>query len=410
VYYYIDFNATDDFTSPELLKWALDTNASWLNLDTITGELSGTPSKVDLGTFWVNLSVVDEEEERAYYYFIVNVSKSPNQVPKLFNFLMLPREGDTKTDFTFSVHYSDEDSEPPAMIQVVIDGVGFDMELQTAENAYNGKYKTITKLTEGSHTYHFMASDGIDTISSQTFLTFDVEKAGTEEPSDYSMLWVILLVFIIVIIVVIISLFLKLKRKKEQEPEEEIVPPIPTTKQPEKYPETLEQQLLIPAPSPSTGITEEAKSQITTPTPSQTVPSLPPTTLKADIEPLVEIPDDGEDEETLETSEPIPLTQPQEQELESIVNDMELPPDDSEPPEISESERSGPLFTEPIPATDEIETLDQDLETKLEDTSDISVEDNEKSANKDLMKTHDQEPQTEKDQSQPQVPAKKEED
>jgi hypothetical protein len=89
---------------------------------------------------------------------------------------------------------------------------------------------------------------------------------------------------------------------------------------------------------------------------------------------------------------------------------MELPPDDSEPPEISESERSGPLFTEPIPATDEIETLDQDLETKLEDTSDISVEDNEKSANKDLMKTHDQEPQTEKDQSQPQVPAKKEED
>ncbi len=55
--YSVDYEAAD--SEDDVLTWYLDTNASWLNIDEATGELSGTPLGTDVGSYWVNVSVDD---------------------------------------------------------------------------------------------------------------------------------------------------------------------------------------------------------------------------------------------------------------------------------------------------------------------------------------------------------------
>ncbi len=57
VYYSNDYNSTDD--GQGWVMWSLSTNASWLELDPITGLLNGTPLNDDVGSYWVNVTVND---------------------------------------------------------------------------------------------------------------------------------------------------------------------------------------------------------------------------------------------------------------------------------------------------------------------------------------------------------------
>jgi hypothetical protein len=56
-YYYIDFEFTD--LDLDLVIWDLNSNASWLTLDPLSGELDGTPENVDVGSYWVNITIDD---------------------------------------------------------------------------------------------------------------------------------------------------------------------------------------------------------------------------------------------------------------------------------------------------------------------------------------------------------------
>ena len=47
---------------------------------------------------------------------------------KLSNPNMTPLDGDTETEFTFSVHYYNANNETPIFIQVVIDNIVYDLE------------------------------------------------------------------------------------------------------------------------------------------------------------------------------------------------------------------------------------------------------------------------------------------
>ncbi|UCE36374.1 MAG: DNRLRE domain-containing protein [Thermoplasmata archaeon] len=60
--------------------WVLDTNASWLTLDKNSGYLNGTPDNGDVGWFWVNVSVSDNDGGLDWSYFILTVANSPPQI------------------------------------------------------------------------------------------------------------------------------------------------------------------------------------------------------------------------------------------------------------------------------------------------------------------------------------------
>lgn len=55
--YRVDYNSTDD--GQGTITWSLNTNSSWLFLNSTSGVVHGTPSNNDTGTSWVNVSVTD---------------------------------------------------------------------------------------------------------------------------------------------------------------------------------------------------------------------------------------------------------------------------------------------------------------------------------------------------------------
>ncbi len=56
--YLVNYSASDRDTPQNKLTWSMETNASWLNFS-VSHKLYGTPSSLDLGTYWVNISVFD---------------------------------------------------------------------------------------------------------------------------------------------------------------------------------------------------------------------------------------------------------------------------------------------------------------------------------------------------------------
>ena len=233
--YYVDYNATDDNTSIELLVWSLDTNATWLSIDATTGILSGTPSEADVGWYWVNVSVNDGEGGWCYQEFTLVVIKDtiePPLPPSLSSPKMMPKNGDTDTVFIFSVDYNHPDDEPPDTIQVVIDSDAFDLTYM------NGYYEFSTKLSEGNHTYYFTTTLNKFIIITDELETGYIEKAeiidpdgenGDDDGNDSNMMLYAGLVVIIIIIIILVLIFLLVLRKEsKEEPIEETSQQVPS--------------------------------------------------------------------------------------------------------------------------------------------------------------------------------------
>ncbi len=58
VLYSVDYEATDNDLD-DILSWDLETNASWLSIESSSGILSGTPGSNGIGSYWVEVSVSD---------------------------------------------------------------------------------------------------------------------------------------------------------------------------------------------------------------------------------------------------------------------------------------------------------------------------------------------------------------
>ena len=75
--YSIQFNVEDIDPSPTIFTWFMQTNTSnWLSNGPSTGLLFGEPSESDIGTYWVNVSVTDNEGGWDCYNFTLEVLKS----------------------------------------------------------------------------------------------------------------------------------------------------------------------------------------------------------------------------------------------------------------------------------------------------------------------------------------------
>jgi hypothetical protein len=83
------YTATDPENDP--LTWSLVSDASWLSIDPDTGELFGTPQLEDVGTYWVNVTVTDNQSAFDFHYFILTVDMV---IPLSFgwNLVSLPLE------------------------------------------------------------------------------------------------------------------------------------------------------------------------------------------------------------------------------------------------------------------------------------------------------------------------------
>jgi predicted transcriptional regulator len=161
----------------------------------------------------VNITVKDLDLALDYHNFTIIVHKKPkiieiNNVPKLLNFKISPDNGDTETEFTFTVKYFDLDNEPPENIQVIIDGIVHDMILIPGESPFNGKYEFKKKLSEGEHSYYFTASDGIDINTSGTFNSPDIYPLKKISRTESNNSIITLTISFIIILIIITTLFI----------------------------------------------------------------------------------------------------------------------------------------------------------------------------------------------------------
>lgn len=81
-----------------------------------------------------------------------------NHSPVLNNGGVSPSNGDTETDFEFTVDYYDQDGDAPQYVNVHINDVGRTMQLKFGV-AHNGTYSYTTTLPAGSYEYRFGTRD-----------------------------------------------------------------------------------------------------------------------------------------------------------------------------------------------------------------------------------------------------------
>ena len=268
----------------------IKTNTSdWLTIDTYNGWLNGIPSVNDAGTYWVNVTVTDGENGWDFHNFTLKVLKKAvqfNTAPQLLNASMTPKEGDVKTEFTFSVNYYDEDGDVPVFIQLVIGDATYNIKLKSFENTSNGTYEYKITLPEGTHNYYFIAFDGSETVKTNNMTTAYIKKIAGVSTEETFWFWLFLVVIIIMIIAFVIPVILDKKRKAVkittvqaeilQGPPEHIA--LPTTTPIVDIATPLAAQPIVSEQLPSP--TVQVQPSVTIPTKPTSTPTLAPITME----------------------------------------------------------------------------------------------------------------------------------
>ncbi len=77
--YIVDYNATD--IDGDTLSWSLSSNASWMVISALTGELTGAPENANAGTYWVNVTVDDSNGGLDWTNFTLTVTGTGTTEP-----------------------------------------------------------------------------------------------------------------------------------------------------------------------------------------------------------------------------------------------------------------------------------------------------------------------------------------
>jgi len=102
-----------------------------------------------------------------------------NNAPILSAAQEAPSSGNSSSNFTFSVTYTDADNDTPSYVQVVVDGSPYAMVKQNmGDNTYTDGcvYVLSKRFTAGTHNYYFACSDGMNSTTTTTgsFITIAV--------------------------------------------------------------------------------------------------------------------------------------------------------------------------------------------------------------------------------------------
>lgn len=208
------------------VTWKMETNASlWLKLDSENGILFGTPTRLNVGTYYINLTCADPSGGTDFYKFLFRVIGTRNRPPNLFNGYVHPAKGDTDTIFTFYVRYQDRDNDEPLGVTLKLDGAPIPMEQTSGDDLVIGVVFTYsTRLSEGIHSFYFqgVSDDELytraevddDAPSYQDPGTIEVSKKPTKEKisATEEYLQVLSILFMVAVILIIFSILL-IKRK-----------------------------------------------------------------------------------------------------------------------------------------------------------------------------------------------------
>jgi predicted transcriptional regulator len=88
----------------------------------------------------------------------------PNEPPRLYYGRVTPYKGYTTTEFVYTVIYYDLEGDKPTTNMVYIDGVPHTMTFVSGNYKTGAKFEYRTKLSVGKHIYHFLFSDGTNTV------------------------------------------------------------------------------------------------------------------------------------------------------------------------------------------------------------------------------------------------------
>jgi parallel beta-helix repeat protein len=159
--YYYKFNYLD--IDGDKVTWEIETNGSlWLNFEPSQAVLSGTPNRLNIGSYYVNISCKDPYGGIGFYLYTIHVQGSRNRAPELFDGYVTPTSGDIDTIFTFYVTYRDLDSDPALSVVIKINDAPHTMELLEGNDVYVGVVYTFqTALPEGVTTCYFQATDSL---------------------------------------------------------------------------------------------------------------------------------------------------------------------------------------------------------------------------------------------------------
>jgi hypothetical protein len=226
--YSMTYEATDDRTNILDLIWTSETNASWLEFNPVTRILIGTPIESDIGIYWVEIAVIDDEDGSDSTNFTITVSKPQTTKPEPKNnppiITQVTEEQKAKAGEEYSVKINGEDKDDGDIITFTLQDGPTGMVISK-----EGKILWLPQDNQvGIHTVVVTLSDG----KNSTTMSFDViiEEATKDEPDDedeesekeFSFEEGLPYLFILLIIGLIIGLLIGLAMRRKPATSEEI--------------------------------------------------------------------------------------------------------------------------------------------------------------------------------------------
>lgn len=262
--YHFKFEHTD--LDGDSVNWSIKTNAGlWLDFDSENALLSGTPNRLNIGSYYINISCQDPHDGLGFYQYDLRVRGTENRPPELSKGYISPSTGDEDTTFTFYVTYRDFDYHIPTVVGVMIGDTPLFLEPYDGDDIFVGiVYSNSTKLLDGSYSFYFYAKDELNAMAyivDNTTATIDnpsiieVDKKSDDgdrkffnlEQLEDPICFSIFILFIIVILILIGAGVIQRRRKKVKQVPEEVEPQVPV---PKKKKEVAIPDADVPEPEP----------------------------------------------------------------------------------------------------------------------------------------------------------------
>ena len=174
--YSVRLTATDPDTASFELLWAMDTNATWLNLDPSTGAISGTPDSHDLGVFWINVTVSDGEGGSSSLRVEINVHDVNN--PPSVTITSPTEDGIRVGSILKVVGRAEDDDGAITWVRVRIDQG--EWENVTGKTVWSYEVQTA-QFAPGRHYVDVQAFDGFNESDVKTISFLVPEKAKPDD-------------------------------------------------------------------------------------------------------------------------------------------------------------------------------------------------------------------------------------
>ena len=157
------------------LVWELKTNADFLNLEPSTGNLTGSPTQEDVGSYWVNVTVSDGELFD-YHNFTLTVIEVND--PPILSITSPANDSTVKEELKLEGMVQDPDS-AIEKVELQINSGGWIQALGT--NEWRFTIDTLS-LVNGQHNITVRVSDGEFTAHKSISITVDNPIPEPEKP------------------------------------------------------------------------------------------------------------------------------------------------------------------------------------------------------------------------------------